>query len=567
MEKEISCSVSTEQQLSPNTPNTPIDEGPTTAAKFEVAKKDIVCIKTGRGSTAGWTTCPLCNPHPRKQKQQQVRRYALGRGIASHLHAIHTPWLQQKSKKRKVHSVVDNINERRPQPLITTCDQGMPYPSHQPTKRQKRDLALSTSFTSESVDEEPRRPGRSCTSTTDSSNDFLWTPTQNEIDAWNTKVLQITTNLEENAILENQKHQNPSNQSSALHQTHDSAVMNTPTVIGDAASPTIHVLPPGYDRNGKLLLHSSTDMPSSSSSYQISLPTFIKAAAEGNLQQLKNMVKVQVDEVDINSDNKTKENDSLCCLKIVGETETEILGKLINTRDKHGSIAEHWAAGGGHLKCLQYLIHLRRQYDQNILISITLQTTTTSGTRRRRDGKTCLHYAARNGHIECIKYIIDEKIYPVDVTSNDGTTPLHMACYGGQIDTIWYLIEQCDANVHHANDYGCAMVHWIGLSTTLNDNTDQGHRVVELLSKLCDRYGVSFFLLSQKHGHTILHKAAQKLNHAIIEFFLAMSHLTPEQIKLIGGIPDTNGHTVSTIWRSFGGIEDLAQRIQRERNW
>jgi ankyrin repeat protein len=301
------------------------------------------------------------------------------------------------------------------------------------------------------------------------------------------------------------------------------------------------------------LLPSSADL---SSSYQKTLPDFIQAAAEGNLQELQNMIEKHKNRNE-SLGNRDGEQDA--------EKRQAAIQILINTRDKHGSIAEHWAAGGGHLECLQYLIQIRREHCSDTLHPHLLAASNI--TRRRRDGKTCLHYAARNGQMECIKYIVDEKIYQVDVSSNDGTTPLHMACYGGQIDAIWYLIERYNANVHQMNDYGCAMVHWIGLSPFWDNNVDQGHRVVKLLSKLLDLYGISLFLMTQKHGHTILHKAAQKLNQPIIEFFFTMNHLTPEQNEMIGGIPDSNGHTVSSIWRSFGGNEAFAQRIQKEKNW
>ena len=516
---------------------------PNTMSSDATIDKNSARIVTGRGSTSGWTTCPLCNPHPRKQKQQ-IRRYALGRGIASHLHAIHTPWLKPKSQKRKVMSTsFDRRVEPRTKSLLTTCEEeqeevSKPLPLS--NKRQKREVTVASFSSATSVASLP--VNETCqevnmNNSASGTNDFLWVPTNEEMETWNAQVLQIVTNLEHTIVDENQSQVVPD----GLETTPD-----------NTAPPSFNVLPPGYDRNGKLLVPSSNETSRSSSSYQTNLPQFIKAASDGDLQKLTDMIQEQVNAaVESATDHGTR---------VIREQAA--IEKLIHTRDRHGSIAEHWAAGGGHLQCLQYLIQLRRQNVQN-----TESTTTGNTTRRRRDGKTCLHYAARNGHRACIKYIIDEDIYPVDVTSNDGTTPLHMACYGGHIEVIWYLIERYRANVHYANDYGCTMVHWIGLSPTLNDQADQGGRVVELLSRLCDMYGISLFLVSQKHGHTILHKAAQKLNQPIIEYFLNMKHLTTEQSKAIGGIADTNGHTVSTIWRSFGGNEAFSQRMQSLRSW
>ena len=56
-----------------------------------VAESSSTC---GRGASAGWVSCPLCGRHSQK-------RYALGRGITAHLHAVHTPWKPGKAELRK----------------------------------------------------------------------------------------------------------------------------------------------------------------------------------------------------------------------------------------------------------------------------------------------------------------------------------------------------------------------------------------------------------------------------------------------------------------------------------
>lgn len=110
--------------------------------------------------------------------------------------------------------------------------------------------------------------------------------------------------------------------------------------------------------------------------YRDSLPEFLVAAAEGDLEKLMEQV----------------------------EYKKQDLMQLLNTTDRHLSTAEHWAAGGGHVECLKYLLELRQQQQQPSLHDhetrkTTTATTTTTTTVRRRDGKTCLHYAARNGFL------------------------------------------------------------------------------------------------------------------------------------------------------------------------
>jgi ankyrin repeat protein len=103
--------------------------------------------------------------------------------------------------------------------------------------------------------------------------------------------------------------------------------------------------------------------------YRHSLPHFLKAAADGDLGALRSMVKEQL------TDSKVK--------------------SLLNTKDRHLSTAEHWAAGGGHLQCLQFLLELKRKHSECPLQDGEKKKV------RRRDGKTALHYAARNGHMVC----------------------------------------------------------------------------------------------------------------------------------------------------------------------
>ena len=85
--------------------------------KADVLGRLETSSKLGRGSLSGWTTCPLCPANRKKQ-------YALGRGIAAHLHAVHTPWKikrekseslkRQRTNGREVESSRDSSEPREP---------------------------------------------------------------------------------------------------------------------------------------------------------------------------------------------------------------------------------------------------------------------------------------------------------------------------------------------------------------------------------------------------------------------------------------------------------------------
>jgi hypothetical protein len=258
----------------------------------------------GRGSIDGWTSCPLCGKYSKK-------KYALGRGIAAHLHAVHSPWKPTKLS-RKIARRQREEQERH------NRNQG-----NLKAKRQKL----------------------SGTNKSNNTNSSSWTPTQAEIEAWDSEVLQILSQVEP--------------------QARDSNIFEEDSTSIDVKRSTLQTL----DRTGK-----------QTSSYRDSLPAFLKAAAEGDLNRLKDMVS--------NSENKTS------------------VQRLLDTNDRHLSIAEHWAAGGGHLECLMFLFDMRRiHWDASEVNSVLIEAKTV----RRRDGKTCLHYAARNGHL--VRYVMHQYWY------------------------------------------------------------------------------------------------------------------------------------------------------------
>jgi hypothetical protein len=347
------------------------------------------------------------------------KRFALGRGITAHLHAMHTPWKPGSVERKKRRRLLKRQEAER--------------------KRNK----MESPTRQEDIVEAMRE---------------TWDPTPEDEEEWAKRVVQIAAELEQQA-------------KSNIEDGEDKKL--------------------GVDRNGR-----------ESRPYRESLPPFVQAAADGNLDRLKEMV-------------------------------------------------DHWAAGGGHLSCLEFLINLKE--------SSSSLNDTNSKKIRRRDGKTCLHYAARNGHLECIQYLL-KKGHSVDDISGDGTTALHMACYGGHAKVAEFLMEQ-GANVHVVNDWGCGCAHWVGM--TKSESTDQ----VRALCRFLQKAGVSF-VASQKQGHSPLHKAAQRMNRHVIQWMMEHTDrggagLDTEQRK-DAATPDLGGHRPSEIWCSVGGDEAFAEIIKRE---
>eukprot|EP00943_MAST-04B_sp_MAST-4B-sp1_P001231 g1231.t1 len=179
-------------------------------------------------------------------------------------------------------------------------------------------------------------------------------------------------------------------------------------------------------------------------------------------------------------------------------------------RDRNGSNGLLWAAGGGHLDCVQYLIEM---------CNINPSTEKQSG-RRGYAGRTALHWSCRNGHIKVVQYLLASPTSSytsslsckvpmhVDIETDDGTTPFHLAVWQNQIEVCKYLISR-GCNVNHVNSYGCNAVLWAG------QGLSSGHELFALLhSQKCN------FHVFNENTQGILHKAAQRGNFKVCRLLL-----------------------------------------------
>jgi len=453
---------------------------PISADSFSRVAASENSTKTGRGSDAGWTRCPLCGRHSQKL-------FAQGRGIAAHLHAVHTPWNPGKVERQKRRRFLER--QQGEEGIIhNTAEKKNVVDSVQGDKVEAIFLLEGT-----------HRWKMVC-------NNDTWDPTEQEVDEWNKKVLLIVKELEEAQI---------------LLETNDAVNKNTQDQLQ-------YSLKTGVDRNGQIL-----------QSYRASLPPLLQAAADGKLSEIRTIL-------DPHKDNPVR------------------LLEVIKQTDRHQSTADHWAAGGGHLHCLEFLTETRKRIEYSVANNGTSSNNKPLKKVRRRDGKTCLHYAARNGHVDCIKYLIQEQGHKVDEISGDGTTPFQLACFGGHYEAMKVLLETFHCSATHANDFGCNAAHWLGMTKQTNA------KVARKMGRLLQKHNVNF-AERQSQGHTIVHKAAQHKNRHVIEWLAKSSEDggagLSDQEKEIAGKVDDGGHTPSYIWKSVGGDEAFGSWMQQEMGW
>ena len=116
---------------------------------------------------------------------------------------------------------------------------------------------------------------------------------------------------------------------------------------------------------------------------------------------------------------------------------------VVELRDKDGHTLAHWAALGGHVQVLEYLIangapendHSDNDY-----------------------GPKPIHWACVNGHITTVNYLLDRGI-PVDECDYNECTPLIIAAQYGQSLVISYLLQR-GADRYHMDNNRDTSLHW-----------------------------------------------------------------------------------------------------------
>ena len=471
----------------------------------DVYSRALLTKTQGRGSLAGWTSCPLCNANK--------KTYALGRGISMHLQQVHTPWNPGKAELARRQRIRRRV-------------QGLVYKTFKGGARAgvaKDDVLLDVPTLGEGEMEEEynerllkyflgnvwNRDGKELS--------IKYEAQVEETQEWSKRVVDVARQLEE-----------------AYEMSKEDGSANTGNVT--------RFVDAGLDRDG-----SKTD------NYKDSLPPFIKAASDGNLNVLKQMVEDAKSKSDVINNSSGKDP----------------VQELLETKDRNSSLAEDWAAGNGHLDCLKYLTELSTARH-----AVIKSESNCNKRRRKREGKTSLHYACRNGHLCAIKYLLEPSnlssappYATVDITSGDGTTPLHLACYGGHFEVIQYLIEDRKADIYRTNDWGCGIGHWIAMS--IQSNHEEVVNIFNYVKGSVGEKSFEVFGRAQKQGHSSVHKAAQKLNREVIEELAkesTNSNWTAEQ-RLAAGAEDAGGNKPSTVWCRMGGSKEFSDWMKKECDW
>lgn len=206
--------------------------------------------------------------------------------------------------------------------------------------------------------------------------------------------------------------------------------------------------------------------------------------------------------------------------------------------DRHGSNALLWAAGGGHLECVKFLVET---------CEMNPQTAVQSG-RRSYAGRNALHWAARNGHLSVVEYLLSRGV-DVDGKTEDGSTAFAWACWQGHLNVMRYLVEVGRCDYLYRNEYGCNVACWCAMGSG-------GVECMEYLASL----GVEFDLINA-NGHSTLHKAAQRGNRDVCAWLLEN-----ESLRVVSALAraDNEGYDPAGLAR-VEGFRDVADWLDAHR--
>ena len=113
------------------------------------------------------------------------------------------------------------------------------------------------------------------------------------------------------------------------------------------------------------------------------------------------------------------------------------------------SSSVHWAAGGGHLDVLTWLL-FEMKCDVNA---------------KNKVGRTPLMFAAKYGQTDCVRWLIETGKADIHMHAKDDSDVLAWAVYGcsgtGDLSTLETVASYLTKNdLHHRNKFGCTAIHW-----------------------------------------------------------------------------------------------------------
>jgi len=198
--------------------------------------------------------------------------------------------------------------------------------------------------------------------------------------------------------------------------------------------------------------------------------------------------------------------------------------------DKHGNTALMWAAGGGHLSVVRWLLE-----ELGVAVDAV-----------NKDGRTALQWACKAGQVEVVEYLLDAAGADPSLRMKDDSTAFDWAVLSGHLPTMELVAAHPRVDIHALNKFGCAAVQWAAAAGN-----------VSTLRWLMSRGVPLGHVNAARHGAIV--KAAWKGHRDALRWLLFDEEgprLT-DQLSL----RDLEGRTVAELVR-LNGQNDVADWLQ-----
>ncbi|KAL8581845.1 hypothetical protein ACOMHN_010219 [Nucella lapillus] len=208
---------------------------------------------------------------------------------------------------------------------------------------------------------------------------------------------------------------------------------------------------------------------------------FLLAARNGDLSELKSEKVTE----------SVQDDHGASCLHYAARGgSVEVLKYLVSSRSfrptrrsKVGATALHDAAATGNLEALRWLLEqdgvkvddqdgtgatvaqLAARYGHTQMLEWLLDETNCDVLKKSASGAVALHFAAEGGHLECVKILTAEAPRSVNMQMNNGSTPAYLACQRGHLTCAQHL----------ATHNGTPKIHTFDGMSPLHAAAQMGH--------------------------------------------------------------------------------------------